>query len=72
MTVGAHVTIKLHSIDGNVQQLRHDLRNGPAHVFGDHSACNPSFSKYCRGENSDAENEVDDAENDESIDGLEL
>ena len=36
----------MHSKDGNVQQLRHDLRNCPAHVFGDHSSCNRQFSKH--------------------------
>ncbi len=36
----------MHSKDGNVQQLRHDLQNGPAHVFGVHSSCNPSFYKH--------------------------
>ena len=30
----------------NVQQLCHDLRIGPAHVFGDHSSCNPLFCKH--------------------------
>lgn len=45
LTVGARIAIRMHSKDGNVQQLRHDLRNGPAHVFGDHSKCNASFCK---------------------------
>ena len=36
LTVSAHVAIRLHSQDGNVQQLCHDLRNWSAHVFGDH------------------------------------
>ena len=69
LTVGARVAIKLHSIDGNVQQLRHDLRNGPAHVFGDHSACNPSFCKYRQIENADEEENA--VESDESSDDLE-
>ena len=55
LTVGARVAITLHSIDGNVQQLRHDLRNGPAHVFGDHSACNSSFCKYRQADNVEVE-----------------
>ena len=29
----------------NIQQLRHDLKNGPTHVFGDHCECNPAFCK---------------------------
>ena len=45
LTVGARIAIQMHSKDMNVQQLRHDLRNGPAHVFGDHSSCNPLFCK---------------------------
>lgn len=28
---------------GDVKQLRHDLQNGPNHLFGDHHACNPAF-----------------------------
>ena len=36
----------MNSKDSNVQQLRHDLRNGPAHVFGDHTHCNPLFCKH--------------------------
>ena len=46
LTVGARVAIRLHSKDRNVTQLSHDLRNGPAHVFGDHTACSKSFCKY--------------------------
>ena len=45
-TVGARIAIRMHSKDGNVQQLRHDLCNGPAHVFGDHSSCNRQFCKH--------------------------
>ena len=29
LTVGACVAIRMHSEAGNIQQLRHDLRNGP-------------------------------------------
>lgn len=36
LTVGARIAIRYHSKDKNVAQLREDLRNGPAHVFGDH------------------------------------
>ena len=35
----------MHSKTGNVQQLRHDLRNGLNHVFGDHRECNLAFCK---------------------------
>ena len=30
----------MHSTTGNVSALRHDLRNGPRHCFGDHQSCN--------------------------------
>ena len=43
LTVGARIAIRMHSTTNNVQQLRHDLRNGPAHVFGDHRNCNSQF-----------------------------
>ena len=43
LTVGARVAIKMHSKTQNIQQLRHDLRNGPDHVFGFHQNCNPGF-----------------------------
>ena len=46
LTVGARIAIRMNSKDSNVQQLRHDLRNGPAHVFGDHTHCNPLFCKH--------------------------
>ena len=45
LTVGTHVAIRMHVKIGNIQQLRHDLRNGPNHVFGDHCDCNPAFRK---------------------------
>ena len=56
LTVGARLAIKMHSKTGNVTQLRHDLRNGPNHVFGDHSQCNPAFCKVATKENDDASN----------------
>ena len=28
-----------------MKQLRHNLSNGPNHVFGDHAQCNPAFCK---------------------------
>ena len=40
------MAITNHSKTGNVNQLRHDLCNGPAHVFGDHSNCNPDFCSH--------------------------
>ena len=46
LTVGARVAIAKHSKTGNITQLRHDLRNGPSHVFGDHSQCNPEFCMH--------------------------
>ena len=46
MTVDARVAIRLHSQDGNMQKLCHDLRSGPADVFGGHSHCSPSFCKF--------------------------
>ena len=53
LTAGARLAIKMHSKTGNVTQLRHDLRNGPNHVFGDHSQCNPAFCKVATKENDD-------------------
>ena len=43
MTTGARIAIKMHSKTGDVEQLRKDLRNGPPHVFGEHTKCNT----YC-------------------------
>ena len=43
LVVGARLAIKMHSETRNVQQLRHDLQNGPEHVFGIHRNCNPAF-----------------------------
>ena len=39
ITTGARSAIRFHSKTGakNVAALRHDLRNGPRHCFGDHS-----------------------------------
>ena len=50
LTTGARIAIKMHSKTGDVEQLRKDLRNGPAHVFGEHRHCNPQFCKYVGGE----------------------
>ncbi len=46
------VAVRMHSKDGKVPQLRHDLQNGPTHVFGGHSSCNPFFCKH-RQQNSE-------------------
>lgn len=46
LTVGAHISIQRHSQTENVEKLRHDFRNGPAHVFGDHSNCKSQFCKH--------------------------
>lgn len=43
LTAGARAAIRMHAPTRDIQQLRHDLRNGPYHVFGDHSKCNPAF-----------------------------
>ena len=45
LTCGARCAIKMHSKTNNVEQLRKDLRNGPHHVFNNHSHCNPAFCK---------------------------
>ena len=45
ITAGARCAIKHHSCTGNVARLRHDLRNGPRHCFGDHSQC---ISTFCQ------------------------
>ena len=42
------MAIKMHSRTADIQKLRHDLRNGPSHVFGDHSKCNPDFYKHAQ------------------------
>ena len=45
LTNGARCAIKINAKDGNVDQLRKDLRNGPNHVFNDHSNCSTYFCK---------------------------
>ena len=64
--VGARLAIKVHSKTGNVRQLQHDLRNGPNHVFGDHSQCNPAFCKVTSKENDDGS----DSDNSDSDSGM--
>ena len=39
VTHGAWTAIRSHSVTKNVEALRHDLRNGLCHCFGDHSKC---------------------------------
>ena len=42
LTAGARCAIKMHEGSKNVESLR---RNGPSHVFNDHSKYSPSFCK---------------------------
>ena len=49
LTTGARCAKKMHSKTGNVEQLRQDLRNGPSHVFNDHTNCNASFCTVVSG-----------------------
>ena len=46
LTVGARIAITKHSVTKNSTQLRHDLRNGPSHVFGDHTNCSKDFCTF--------------------------
>ena len=46
ITHGARCAIRMHSTTGDVSALRHDLRNGPRHCFGDHRNCNSAFCKH--------------------------
>ena len=41
ITAGARSAIRSHSKTGDVEALRHEIRNGPRHCFGDHSKCVP-------------------------------
>ena len=45
--------IRMHAPTRNIRQLRHDLRNCPYHVFGDHSSCNPAFCKVRAGKDGE-------------------
>ena len=45
LAFGARCAIKMHMASKNIAQLRQDLRNGPNHVFNEHSNCSPSFCK---------------------------
>ena len=46
LTIGARIAIRENSKTRDILLLRHDLRNGPAHVFREHTHCSPSFCKY--------------------------
>ena len=63
LTTGACVPIRMHSETGDVQQLHKDLRNGPAHVFGDHTKCNVQFCKHVPGHSSQQDNQAEDGSN---------
>lgn len=60
LATGARCAIKMHSTAKDVEQLRRDLRNGPNHVFNDHSNCSSSFCKVVAGISSS----VPDGDND--------
>ena len=49
LTAGARAAIRMHASTRDVNQLRHDLRNAPYHVFGEHSKCNPAFCQVRAG-----------------------
>ena len=55
LTVGARVAIQMHSTSRNVQKVRHNLHNNPAHVFGDHCQCNPQFCQHTAMEDNTSE-----------------
>ena len=70
LTSGARAAIRMHSQTRNIDQLRHDLRNGPYHVFGDHSKCNKDFCKIIRLPHLDDGSIIQEAMHDEnSVDG---
>ena len=66
LTVGARIAIRMHSKTKNVSQLRHDLRNGPNHVFGDHAHYNPAFCKTAVNRDSDLPDSDSDSDHDSS------
>ena len=68
LTVGARIAIRMHSKTKNVSQLRHDLRNGPNHVFGDHAHCNPVFCKAAVNRDSDPPDSDSDSDTDSDHD----
>ena len=62
LTVGARIAIAKHSVTNNVSQLRHDLCNGPSHVFGDHSRCSVEFSTFRQSDTTPA-NDINESQN---------
>ena len=46
ITHGAHCAIKMHSTTGDVAALRHDLRDGVRHYFGNYRQCRSMFCKH--------------------------
>ncbi len=48
LTAGARCAIKMHT---NIDMLRKDLRNGPNHVFDDHTNCSQTFCKVAAKQN---------------------
>ena len=69
LTAGARAAIRMHSPTRNVRQLRHDLRNCPYRVFGEHSNCNPAFCKVRAGREGEgnASSDTDDITEDNTV-----
>ena len=61
LTAAARAAIRMHSKTRKVDLLRHDLRNAPYHIFGDHSNCSASFCKAI-GNNEDNPSAADSPE----------
>ena len=59
LSVGATVAIAKHSATNNVSQLRHDLRNGPSHDFGDHSRCSIEFCTFCQSDTTPSNDNIE-------------
>ena len=57
LTAGARAAIRMHARTQEVEQLRHDLRNAPYHVFGDHSKCNQAFCHVREREETEERND---------------
>ena len=52
LTVGARIAIVKHSITYTIVQLQHDLRNGPSHVFGNHTRYSREFCTFLQSEST--------------------
>ena len=63
LTVGARIAIAKHSASNNVSQLRQDLRNGPSHVFGDHSRCSVEFCTFRQSDTTLTNNDINESQN---------